>query len=67
MSERIPKEADVHYLRGSSLLTADPEAALAEFQSELQLNPNHVAALQVAVAMGYPGSLGDAAKAPPFR
>ncbi|HEY3743175.1 MAG TPA: tetratricopeptide repeat protein [Bryobacteraceae bacterium] len=59
-----PKQPDVHYLRGSWLLTVDPEAALAEFKSELELNPQHVAAL-VAVAMGYL-SLGDATKALPF-
>jgi tetratricopeptide (TPR) repeat protein len=58
-----PDKPNVHYLRGSFLLTGDAAAAFAEFENELRLNPNHVPAL-VAVSMEYLNR-GEPAKALP--
>jgi tetratricopeptide (TPR) repeat protein len=44
-----PKTSNLHYSLGLFLLGSQPDEALAEFQSELQLSPKHVAArLQIA-------------------
>jgi tetratricopeptide (TPR) repeat protein len=59
-----PDKPNVHYLRGSFLLTGDASAAFGEFENELKLNPNHVPAL-VAVSMEYLNR-GEPAKALPF-
>src|SRR5579884_144392 len=43
-------EPGVHYLNAMHLLAHDPEAARSEFQKELQISPDHVAArLQIAI------------------
>jgi tetratricopeptide (TPR) repeat protein len=40
---------NVHYAYGTFLLTTDPDAALSEFNREVQISPNHVPArLQIA-------------------
>jgi tetratricopeptide (TPR) repeat protein len=46
---RYPEMPSVHYAYGIYLLNQDADAALAEFRRELELSPNHVAAmLQIA-------------------
>ena len=46
---RFPTTPSVHYAYGIYLLGNDADAALAEFHRELELSPNHVAAmLQIA-------------------
>lgn len=46
---RYPNEPNVHYGFGVFLLTQDADAALKEFQRELEIQPNHVPArLQLA-------------------
>ena len=46
---RYPETAGVHYAYGIFLLNTDPDAALSEFNREIQISPNHVAArLQIA-------------------
>ncbi|MBI3652813.1 MAG: tetratricopeptide repeat protein [Acidobacteria bacterium] len=42
---RYPETPNVHYGYGVFLLTDTPDAALAEFQRELQISPMHLAAL----------------------
>jgi tetratricopeptide (TPR) repeat protein len=41
---RYPKEPNLHYAYGVRLLDTDPEAALREFQKELEINPSQVVA-----------------------
>lgn len=46
---RYPQEPNVHYAFGSFLLAEEPDAALREFQREIEISPNHVPArLQMA-------------------
>jgi len=46
---QYPKRPELHYLYGASLLTSDPQAAIREFQTEIQISPRHVPArLQIA-------------------
>lgn len=40
-----PKEPNVHYAYGTFLVALDQEAAVAEFERELQITPEHVPAL----------------------
>ncbi len=40
-----PKEPNVHYAYGTFLVALDQEAAVAEFEKELQITPAHVPAL----------------------
>lgn len=41
---KYPQEPNLHYAYGTRLLDNDPEAALHEFQQELQINPSQVVA-----------------------
>ena len=41
---QYPKEPNLHYAYGARLLDTDPEAALREFQKELEINPTQVVA-----------------------
>jgi len=41
---QYPKEPNLHYAYGVRLLDSDPEAALREFQKELEINPSQVVA-----------------------
>ncbi len=46
---RYPNEPNVHYGFGVFLITQDADAAIKEFQRELEISPNHVPArLQIA-------------------
>ncbi|MEI9975979.1 MAG: tetratricopeptide repeat protein [Ignavibacteriota bacterium] len=47
-----PKAANVHYLYGSYLAATDKDAALREYQKELELNPKHTEAL-ASIALEY--------------
>jgi predicted Zn-dependent protease len=62
-----PKEPNVHYVYGFYLLENDADAAMAEFQKELQINPSHVPArLQIAlleIKAGKPGVAVEMARA----
>jgi len=40
--QRFPKAINVHFLYGYLLFSTDPDAALAEFQQELQIAPTNV-------------------------
>jgi tetratricopeptide (TPR) repeat protein len=42
---RFPEVPNVHYAYGTALLVEDADRALAEFQRELKISPNHVAAM----------------------
>lgn len=47
---QYPKQPNVHYATGISLEETDSEGALREFKQELEISPNHVAAmLNIAV------------------
>jgi len=50
--DKYPKAPGVHYLYGSFLVASDENAAIGEFQKELDLNPAHVDAL-VTLALEY--------------
>lgn len=50
--ERYPKAPNVHYLYGSFLAATDAEAALREFEKELEVNPQSVDAM-VTIALLY--------------
>jgi tetratricopeptide (TPR) repeat protein len=41
---QYPREPNLHYAYGARLLDTDPEAALREFQKELEINPSQVVA-----------------------
>ena len=41
---QYPKEPNLHYAYGVRLLVSDPEAALREFQKELEINPSQIVA-----------------------
>ncbi len=56
-----PKAPNVHYLYGSFLAATDEDAALREYQKELELNPKHTEAL-ATVALEYEAR-GDLATA----
>ena len=46
---RYPNQPNVHYAYGVFLISQDADAAIKEFQRELEISPNHVAAmLQIA-------------------
>lgn len=45
--EQYPNEPGVHYAHGLYLMESDMSGALAEFQKEVQVNPNHWPALIV--------------------
>jgi tetratricopeptide (TPR) repeat protein len=46
---RYPEAPNVHYAYGTFLLNTDADAALSEFNREIQISPNHVPArLQIA-------------------
>jgi predicted Zn-dependent protease len=47
-----PHTPNVHYIYGSYLLLGDPDAAIKEFDRELELNPSHVPTL-VSIALEY--------------
>jgi tetratricopeptide (TPR) repeat protein len=47
-----PKAANVHYLYGTFVAATDKDAALVEYQKELQLNPKHTEAL-ATIALEY--------------
>jgi tetratricopeptide (TPR) repeat protein len=50
LETRYPKQPNVHYAFGICLEEAEPEAARAEFQKELEISPGHVPAmLNIAV------------------
>ena len=50
MLAKYPQEPGVHYLNGLHVLANDPDAAMSEFQKELQISPNHVPSrLQMAI------------------
>jgi len=54
---QYPKQPNVHYAMGISLQQTDPEEALKEFRQELEISPNHVAAmLNIAVIYHSQGS-----------
>jgi tetratricopeptide (TPR) repeat protein len=47
-----PNSPNVHYTYGSFLLSSNPDAALKEFQKELEISPKHLPVL-VSIAMEY--------------
>ena len=47
-----PDAPNVHYLHGAWLTLSDPDAGLAEMQSELKIDPSHLPAL-VSIALEY--------------
>ncbi len=50
LATRFPQEPNVHYARGAFLLSTDPDTALKEFATELEISPSHVPArLQIAL------------------
>jgi tetratricopeptide (TPR) repeat protein len=59
-----PNAANVHYLYGSFLAASDRDAALREYQKELELNPKHAEAL-AAIALEYEAR-GDLDAAVPY-
>ncbi len=50
LATRFSREPNVHYARGAFQLATDPDAALKEFATELEISPSHVPArLQIAL------------------
>jgi len=62
--KRYPNAPNVHYLYGSFVAASDPDAAMREFQKELDLNPEHADAL-VTIALEYE-QRGEPEKAIPY-
>ena len=50
LAAKYPAESGVHYVCGIYQLAHDPQAAIAEFEKELQITPSHVSA-RVQIAM----------------
>jgi tetratricopeptide (TPR) repeat protein len=61
---QYPRRPQLHYLHGESLLSSDPQAAIGEFQKELELTPRHVPAL-LQIAFEFLKE-GEPAKALPY-
>jgi predicted Zn-dependent protease len=61
---KYPSKSGVHFLYGTFLLQNNPDGAIAEFQKELEISPEHVAA-RTALAFEYLRR-GDAVKALPY-
>jgi tetratricopeptide (TPR) repeat protein len=64
LAKRFARVPNVHYAFGAFLITEEPDLALEEFQRELRLSPEHVAA-RLQVALEYL-KRGEAAKALSF-
>ena len=45
LAARYPNEPNVHYAYGVFLISQDADAAIKQFQRELEISPNHVAAM----------------------
>ena len=61
---QYPKRPQLHYLHGQALLSSDTQAALREFEHEIEISPGHVPA-RLQIAFEYLKE-GEPAKALPY-